>query len=54
VVSHDSDDDHVIAAAVAGQVELIVSGDLHLLSMVNHEGIAIVAVRKALERIAHA
>jgi predicted nucleic acid-binding protein len=36
---------------VAGRVELIVSGDRHLLSLGSHEGIAIVTVREALERI---
>jgi putative PIN family toxin of toxin-antitoxin system len=54
VVPHDADDDHVIAAAVAAQADLIVSGDRHLLSIVNHQGIAIVTVREALERIARA
>jgi putative PIN family toxin of toxin-antitoxin system len=51
VVPGDTDDDHVIAAAVAARVDLIVSGDRHLLTLGSHEGIAIVTVRQALERL---
>ena len=42
----------MIAAAVAGQAELLVSGDRHLLSLASHQGVAIVTVREALEYIA--
>ncbi|MEJ8859052.1 PIN domain-containing protein [Variovorax robiniae] len=51
VVPNDVDDDHVVAAAVAGQVEVIVSGDRHLLQMQSHAGIAIFNPRDAWERI---
>jgi putative PIN family toxin of toxin-antitoxin system len=51
VVSGDADDDHVIAAAVAGQVDAIISGDKHLLTIGNHGGIAIVGVQEGLARL---
>ncbi|MDQ2780219.1 MAG: putative toxin-antitoxin system toxin component, PIN family [Pseudomonadota bacterium] len=54
VVPGDVDDDHVIAAAVAGHADLVVSGDRHLLSMNSHQGIAIVAVAETLKRLAAA
>ena len=52
VVSNDVDDDHVVAAAVVGQVEMIVSGDRDLLQLQSHAGIAILNARDAWERIA--
>lgn len=52
VVFDDADDDHVIAAAVTARAELIVTGDRkHLLPIGAHQGVAIVTVREALERI---
>jgi predicted nucleic acid-binding protein len=53
-VAADADDDRVIAAAVTARVDLIVSGDRHLLNLGSHQGIAIVSVRQAIERIAQA
>jgi putative PIN family toxin of toxin-antitoxin system len=52
VVPTDPDDDHVIAAAVAGYVDLIVSGDKRdLLPLGSHGGIPIVTARVAVERL---
>ena len=52
VVPGDVDDDQVIAAAVAAQADLIVSGDRkHLLPLGSHAGIAIVDVAEALRLI---
>jgi predicted nucleic acid-binding protein len=51
-VPGDIDDDHVIAAAVTAQANLIVSGDRkHLLPLGTHAGIAIIDAAEALRRI---
>lgn len=42
VVRADPDDDIVIATAVAGEADYIVSGDRHLLELGQHEGIRLV------------
>jgi uncharacterized protein len=52
VVPGDIDDDHVIAAAVAGSAEIVVSGDRHLLSVGIHQDISIAAPAEALRRLA--
>ena len=54
VVPGDVDDDHVIAAAVAGSADLVVSGDRHLLSMGSHQDIGIVVAAEAVRRLAAA
>lgn len=52
VVPTDPDDDHVIAAAVAGQADLIASGDKHdLLPLGSYQHIEIVTAREAVERL---
>lgn len=52
IITHDPADDHVIAAAVASQADLIISGDKrHLQSLGSHNGIAIISPRTALDRI---
>ena len=44
VIPDDADDDHVLACALAGNVDLIVSGDKHLLGLGGeYQGIPIVA-----------
>ena len=52
VVPTDPDDDHVIAAAVAAQADLIASGDRRdLLPLGSFQGIPIVSAREAVERL---
>lgn len=48
----DPDDDAVLACALAGRADLIVSGDAHLLDLKRFHGIRILTVRAALELIA--
>lgn len=50
--SPDPDDDLILAAAVAGHADLIVSGDKgHVLALGQVEGIPIVTARDALDRL---
>lgn len=52
VIEHDADDDHVLACALAGQVNLIVSGDRHLHSLGGqYQGIPIVTPAQAMQQI---
>jgi len=52
VVPTDPDDDHVIAAAVTGQADLIASGDKRdLLPLGSFQGIPIVNAREAVDRL---
>lgn len=50
-IPDDPADEHVLACAVDGQVEVIVSGDRHLLDLGSFRGIAIVTVRGFLDRL---
>ena len=43
-VAGDPDDDMVLAAALGGRADLIVSGDAHLLNMKHYQNIPIVPV----------
>jgi len=53
VIEIDADDDHVLACALAGQADLIVSGDKHLHGLGGqYQGIPIVTAAQAVQRIA--
>ncbi|MBL8398580.1 MAG: putative toxin-antitoxin system toxin component, PIN family [Candidatus Accumulibacter sp.] len=51
-ITRDPADDQVLAAALAAQADLIVSGDAHLLDLKSFRGIEIVTAAVAVERIA--
>ena len=52
VVPTDPDDDHVTAAAVTSQTDLIASGDKRdLLPLGSYAGIPIITAREAVERL---
>ena len=52
VVLNDPDDDHVLAAALAGSVDLIASGDKRdLLPLVCYQGVDICTAREAVDRL---
>ena len=48
----DPDDDWVLATAVAGQAEAIVTGDGDLLALGKYQGVAILTPRQFIERLA--
>jgi putative PIN family toxin of toxin-antitoxin system len=50
-ILRDPADDHVLAAALGGKVDLIVSGDAHSLDMKRYLGIPIVTASEAVARI---
>jgi putative PIN family toxin of toxin-antitoxin system len=51
-VCRDPDDDWVLATAIAGQAEAIVTGDGDLLALGVYEGVAILSPRQLIERLA--
>ncbi len=52
IVLQDLDDDHVLAAAITGRADLIVSGDKrNLLPLSSYQGIPIVDARQAVDRL---
>lgn len=51
VVERDPDDDHAIACVLAAHADAIVSGDLDLLELGQHQGIPILAAIQALARL---
>ncbi|MYD32233.1 MAG: putative toxin-antitoxin system toxin component, PIN family [Nitrospira sp. SB0677_bin_15] len=54
-VSPDPQDNPILAAAIAGKADLIVSGDKkHVLALGEVEGIPVVTAREALERMGDA
>lgn len=50
-VPDDPDDEIVLACAIDGNADLIVSGDRHLLNLESYQGITIVSVRTFLTRL---
>lgn len=52
VILADPDDDVVLATAVAGEADAIVSGDVHLLTLGEFRGVAIVPPAVAASRLA--
>ena len=50
-VPQDRDDEAILACAVEGQADLIVSGDRHLLTLGSFRGIPILTVREFLARL---
>jgi predicted nucleic acid-binding protein len=50
VIAADPDDDKALACAKAARVQVIVSGDSHLLDLDEYEGIRIMTVNQLLEQ----
>lgn len=48
VIKRDPDDDHVIACAVTGRAEIIVSGDQDVLELISYQTIAILTPAQAI------
>jgi predicted nucleic acid-binding protein len=54
VISDDPKDDAILACAVEGRANYIVSGDEHLLKLREHRGIKILTPREFVEQVLHA
>ncbi len=50
-VPADSDDNHVVAAAITAQADFIVTGDRALLSVAEYQGVRIVSIDEALQAL---
>ena len=50
-ISRDPADDQVLATAIGGQADLIVSGDSHLLDLKQFMGIEVVAAASAVQKL---
>lgn len=50
VIQEDPDDDHFLAASVAGTVDCLVTGDLHLLKLGSYQDIPILTPAEFLSR----
>jgi len=51
VIRTDPADNHVLACAVAGRAQVIVSGDHHLLELTQYHTIPILSLREFLQRL---
>ncbi len=49
VIKEDPDDDIILRTAVDGKANFIVSGDKHLLSLGNFQGIPVVTIKRMLQ-----
>lgn len=51
VVEQDPDDNKILATALAGKADYIISGDMHLLTLKNYRGIEIVTPKRFMEYV---
>lgn len=49
VIEQDPDDNKILATAIAGKADYIISGDMHLLTLKNYRGIEIVTPKRFCE-----
>ena len=49
VIEQDPDDNKILATAIAGKADYIISGDMHLLTLNNYRGIDIVTPKRFCE-----